>query len=472
MLYPRHAPPGRLRLTGWWVAMCGLLLASVSLVLCAERRPNVLLIITDQLQAEALSVFRGDRDLRTPHLDRLVKGGVVFTRAFAANPRCVPSRSSIFTGYFPHQLGVQENEPADPKSFTAPLLGRYFTDAGYETAYFGKFHIPVVEGEQHGFGHMAHLRSVGQDEVATEDAVGFLNAVRRPFLLAVSYCNPHNICEYGRNETLPDGPVPAPPSLAACPPAVPNPDLPRDECDTMVEQKSLRLTQPDYRLLERYTADDWRRYRWAYYRMIEKVDAQIGRVLSALERSGHRNDTLIVFTSDHGEAAGAHGFSEKVVFYEESARVPLVLSWPSELRASSHTQLVNTGIDLVPTLLDFAGISPPASLPGRSLRPVASGRAPADWREYVVAENMMQAGSTQVNGRMVGTAHFKYCVFDRGARNESLFDELNDPLEQTNLAYDPRHAADVARARALLREHAERYNDPAAQVCLQAIARR
>src|SRR6185436_8764125 len=109
-----------------------------------------------------------------------------------------------------------------------------------------------------------------------------------------------------------------------------------------------------------------------YYRMIEKVDGQIGRVLGALDALGPAGrNTLVVFTSDHGECAGAHGFSEKVVFYEESVRVPLILAWPGRIASGRREQLVNTGVDLLPTLLDFAGLAAVPGLPGRSLRPLA-----------------------------------------------------------------------------------------------------
>ena len=436
-------------------------------VVAAERRPNVLLVLTDQHQADALGAL-GRAGLSTPHLDGLVHLGTAFTRAYVANPRCVPSRSSLFSGHFPHQTGIQENDPELPGGFRTPLLGRHFADAGYATGYFGKFHIPVADSQQAGFAQMAHLRSSGQDEAATKAAAAFLAGVREPFLLVVSYCNPHNICEFGRDEPLPDGPIGRPAALADCPPPVPNPDLPADEADAIVEQRRLRATLAEYRLLEKYSADDWRRYRWAYHRMIEKVDAHIGRVLEALRASGYGGNTLIAFTSDHGETAGAHGFSEKVVFYEESVRVPLILSWPGVIVPGRRDELVNTGIDVLPTLLDFAGVPAPPRLPGRSLRPLTTSAARADWRTYIVSQNLMLARQTRVNGRMVRAARFKYCVYDRGTLRESLFDLVNDPLEMRNLVREPTWTAELARARAMLAEHAREQRDTVAAAILSA----
>jgi arylsulfatase A-like enzyme len=449
------------------VALAAVALAAAGSLAAAGGRPNIVLIITDQQFGRAFGAFLPAREIRTPNMDRLAATGATFTRAFAANPRCAPSRSSIFTGHFPHETGVQENEGAEARPFAYPLLGKYFADAGYDTGYFGKFHIPVEDAAQRGFRTMAHLRSVGQDAAAADDAVRFIAEQRtQPFFLTVSFCNPHNICEYARQEALPDGDLPAPPDVAAWPPAPPNPDLPAGECDPMVEQKTLRAGVADYRYLEAYTPDDWRRYRWAYYRLIEKVDAQIGLVLAALRAAHLEGDTLVVFTSDHGECAGAHGFGEKVVFYEESVLVPFVLNWPGHVEPGRRPAFVNTGIDLFPTLCEFAGISPPADLPGRSVRVLTHGSEPADWRKFIVSENLQEAGPARVNGRMVRTDRFKYCVYDRGTRRESLFDEAADSLETVNLAADPAHRRDLEQCRALLREHAELYRDSTALALL------
>lgn len=449
------------------VALAAVALTLAGSLAAADRRPNILLIITDQQYGRAFGTFLPARDIRTPNMDRLAATGANFTRAYAANPRCVPSRSSLLTGHFPHETRVQENEGADARPFAYPLVGKYFADAGYETAYFGKFHLPVDDAAQRGFRTMAHLESVGQDAAVTADAVRFLAGKRtQPFLLTVSFCNPHNICEYARREPLPDGAVPAPPDLAACPPAPPNPDLPAGECDTMREQKALRAGIADYRYLEAYTPGDWRRYRWAYYRMIEQVDAQIGQVLAALRAAGEEENTLVVFTSDHGECAGAHGFGEKVVFYEESVLVPFVFAWPGQIEPGPRAALINTGIDLLPSLCEFAGIPSPTGLPGRSVRALARAPGSADWRKFVVVENLQEVPGARVNGRMVRTDRFKYCVYDRGERRESLFDEIADPLEKTNLAYQSAHQRDVAEGRALLREHGELHGDSVALALL------
>ena len=122
-----------------------------------------------------------------------------------------------------------------------------------------------------------------------------------------------------------------------------------------------------------FSPEQWRALRWGYYRLIEKVDAEIGKVLAAVREAGLEENTLIVFTSDHGECAGAHGLNQKTVLYEESARVPLIVTFKGKTLVRTSDRLVNTGIDLLPTMLDFAGLTRPAKLTGLSLRPLATG---------------------------------------------------------------------------------------------------
>jgi arylsulfatase A-like enzyme len=216
----------------------------------------------------------------------------------------------------------------------------------------------------------------------------------------------------------------------------------------------------------KFTTEDWRKHRWGYYRMTELVDKQIGRVLESLRRAGLEKNTLIVLTSDHGECAGAHGFNQKTVFYEESVRVPLIVACQGATAGGTSDKLVNTGIDLLPTMLDFAGLTIPKILPGRSLVPLVLGKPVADWRDHVVVENnMYQAGEVeglkpQMEGRMVRTERYKYCVHDHGQRRESLVDLKADPGETKNLAGDPKYRKILLEHRALLAKFAKEHSDP------------
>jgi arylsulfatase A-like enzyme len=430
----------------------------------AEAKPNVLFIMTDQHFAEALSCRMGGQYIHTPAIDSIAAQGIFFTRAYVANPLCIPSRAAMFTGRYPHETGVTANIQAtlDPEEFMS--LGAWFRQAGYESAYAGKWHLPYDEKDTgaHGFKMLAGKVS---DTRVAETAARFLTQKHdKPFLLVASFVNPHDICQYARGEPLPNGPVGTPPPPEQLPPAPANLLPPENEPDSMtMMRKSYHATRTFP--VGNFTPEQWRELRWAYYRLIEKVDAEIAQVLQALREAGLEEDTLVVFTSDHGECAGAHGFNQKTVFYEESVRVPLIISLKGVTKEGTSDRLVNTGIDILPTMLDFAGIERPGILPGLSLRPLAAGRPVTQWRDHVVAgNNMVQGGPVGVlrpstQGRMVRSERYKYSVFLFGNQRESLVDLEKDPGETVDLATDPAHRHVLLHHRALLRQFGERYGD-------------
>ncbi len=193
--------------------------------------------------------------------------------------------------------------------------------------------------------------------------------------------------------------------------------------------------------------------------MIEMIDRQVGEILQALKNSGEAENTLVVFTSDHGDMVGAHRWNQKTVFFDESARVPLFLSLPGTIQPGTTKRLVNTGVDLFPTLCDFAGIPIPGNLPGLSLKGGGDGRI------YIVAANHLVQGAEvdgqkpEPNGRMVRSARYKYCAYDMGEQRESLFDMEKDPGETINQAANPEYKSTLIQHREYLREWAVRHSD-------------
>ena len=434
---------------------------SVAAFAAAPRPANVLFIMTDQQSADALSCRMGDRWLRTPALDSLAARGTFFTRAYTANPLCMPARNSIFTGRYPHETGVTDNTRATLDAAKFVNMGTYLRRAGYRTAYFGKWHLAFDEArkETHGF---ELLESGHLDSESADRAVAFLSQKHdQPFALVVSFINPHNVCELARDQPLNNGAIGEPPPVAQRPPVPANLAPPTNEPDSMTRMRVGYHSNPQFPVAG-FTPERWQALRWGYYRLIEKVDAQIGRVLAALRKAGAEDDTLVIFTTDHGECAGAHGFNQKTVFYEEAARVPLIVSLPGQRTARTSDKFAHTGVDLLPTVLDFAGVSQPANLPGRSLRALAKGEAVASWRdEIVVQNNMTQAGLVDgsvpmTEGRMLRTDRFKYCVYAYGDRRESLIDLQADPGEMKDLAREPAY-------RKVLLEHRERLRTFAAE---------
>ncbi|OHB74965.1 MAG: hypothetical protein A2Z25_17860 [Planctomycetes bacterium RBG_16_55_9] len=439
----------------------------------SARKPNVLIIMTDQQFSDAMSCVMGTKYLHTPHIDSLAENGMRFTRAYTPNPLCMPMRTSMFTGRYPHQTGVQTNEgpKLDPAEFL--FMGKLFKDSGYETAYFGKWHIPL-DGKRkdvHGFETFV----AGGAQLNPEPIAEFLKKTHdRPFLAVASFLGPHEICQWARKEELPGSPIGDPPPLEQRPPLKANFEPPKNETDIMTHMRKSFQAHKLFPVGD-YTEADWRRLIWGYYRLIERVDGYVGVVMAALRAAGQEENTVVVFLSDHGDCHGAHHWNQKTVFYDESARVPFIISWKGKTPKGTSRVLLNTGIDVIPTICDFADIRVPAGLPGQSLKATALGGTLAWKREYVVCENhMVQCVAVdgkllKPHGRMVRSERYKYCLYSEGWRRESLVDMEKDPGEMVNQAGHPDFKAVLEQHRAYLKEHAERYDDKMALEMLKKL---
>ncbi len=436
-------------------------------------RPNILLIITDQQFADGMSCRMGREWINTPGMDRLAKEGVLFERAYTANPLCVPARTAILSGHYPHQTGKQTNSGGTSGWKDMPCLGTYFRDAGYETAYFGKWHAPWKLGDAQECGF--ETVTIKGCLHGTDKMVGFLQQKHeRPFMMVASFMNPHDICQWSRFQNMGSGALKAPP-VEERPPLLPNHEPPKDETDTIA---FMRKSYQAHSLFPvgKYTEDDWRRLSWGYYRLIEQVDAHVVELLEALDSTGLDKNTVVIFTSDHGDCHGAHRWNQKTVFYDESARIPLIIRTGDRKSASTTCEmLANTGVDLAPTMLDYASVQIPEHMPGKSLRPVVEGKVKEDDREYIIVQNkMVQCKSVdgkiwRPDGRMVRSKRFKYCIYSEGERCESLVDMQNDPGEMVNLAENPKYREMLQQHREYLREFASTHDDPLALTMLQAV---
>ena len=430
-------------------------------VASSSSRPNILVIMTDQQFADAMSCVMGSQHIHTPNMDALAEKGMRFTRAYAPNPLCMPMRASMITGQYPHKTGIQSNSgKIDPENHV--FLGQVFKEAGYDTAYFGKWHAAVSEKRKdiHGF-ETTDFKARANPAPA---AVFLRKPHQRPFLAVMSFLGPHEICQWARKEAVPGGPIGDPPPLETRPPLRANFNAPDHETDIMTH---MRRSYQAHRLFPvgDYTEADWRRLIWGYYRLIERVDGFVGTVMKALYDSGQQDNTVVVFLSDHGDCHGAHHWNQKTVFYDESARVPFIVTWPGRTPRGQCDVLLNTGIDMMPTLCDFAGIEVPADLPGKSLKAPALGRTPTWHREFIVSQNHMvqcepvNGKNPKPHGRMVRSDQYKYCVYSEGIRRESLADMKNDPGEMKNLAEDAAYRTVLEQHRQRLADWCRRYGD-------------
>lgn len=431
-------------------------------------RPNVLLIVTDQQCAEALGCA-GKHELATPAMDQLAARGVRFERAYCAQPLCVPSRMSMMTGRMPREVGAEINRHVDEDTVPAvPMLGRLLADAGYDCGYVGKWHltVPPARRDVHGFDFMAHVRDNRMDPMVADGCRAFFARERegddaRPFFLTAMFVNPHDICEWARGQPLPNDEIGDPPPPADCPPLPANFGVADDEPTAL--RDIVQPAQTNAYPTRDWPDERWRQYRWAYHRLVERVDAHVGQVLAALHEAGHAEDTVVIFTSDHGDGVGAHHWNQKQALYEECVRVPLIVHDPrgDEAGRVDREHLVSLGLDLMPTLCDYADAAPPAGMQGASLRPLVD-EADVQWRDAVFVDTeFCTFGQTHgVRGRMVRTDRFKYVAYDRGHHREQLFDLTRDPGETKNLAADPQFKPVLADHRERLAQWCGATNDP------------
>ncbi|MFE6997084.1 sulfatase [Microbacterium sp. NPDC057659] len=396
-------------------------------------RPNLLVVMADQLGAHVI-----DRDegwVRTPNLERLRADCAEFERAYVTFPLCVPSRASFLTGRMPHELGIRGNRrgdlPAVEPGTRSDSLGHLLSGGGYDCAYAGKWHATAPSAPvDAGFDVVRSFGDRGLAD-ACADWLRGRGGQDSPFLFIASFDDPHTICEYARRQPMPYGDVDAgdvrdaPPLPSNFPPAPSEPEAVRFE-----KQAAHQV----YGTAE-YTTEDWRRYRAAYRRLVERADAYLGRLLDALDEAGLTDSTLIVFTSDHGDGDAAHQWNQKTALFEECTRVPLIIAGP-EVIPGVRSDPVSAGLDLLPTLLRAAGLALPGGLHGAPL-PLEAVDAQHD--RLIGAETRFErADPPLTRGRAIWWGDLKYAVYSWGRDREQLHDLRADPGERRNLAGEAR----------------------------------
>ena len=471
----------------------------------SRRRPNILWICTDQQRYDTLGA-QGNGHVSTPRLDALWRSGTAFTHAYCQSPICTPSRASFLTGTYPSTCHNTRNGNARFVD-RFPLVTRLLADAGYDCGLIGKLHLASAYGRieprtddgyrywrySHGprddwpVGHdyadwvRQHGSVLGelikdpagvpaplhQTTWCAERTIEFITEPRAadtPWLASVNIYDPHP--PFNPPQEYRDRYAPA---------AMPGPlfrdsDLAQQERLAAVDFQSrgrppdnLDIRSPvipespgregspgaDARaggrsnLPPHATARDARTLQAAYYAMLELIDDQVGRMLDALRDSGQADDTLVLFTSDHGEMLGDHGLIQKGCrFYEGLVRVPLILAWPDTIRRGLVSDALVELTDLAPTLLQAAGAPVPEWMQGRSLLPLASGGAdPQRHRDAVLCEYFDALDAPDATrATMYRERRYKLVVYHGHGLGE-LYDLEQDPGEFDNLWDDPAHAA-------------------------------
>jgi len=417
--------------------------------------PNVVFILTDDQGPWALGCA-GNEEIQTPNIDRLAGGGVRFENFFCASPVCSPARASLMTGRIPSQHGVidwlrERNMQPRPMQF---LEGQTcYTDAlaehGYTCGLSGKWHLGDSATPQHGFSHWfampkglagyndAEMIRDGQvvtcpgyiTDVTTDDALGFIEANKdRPFYISVNYNAPHSPWEGHPEELV---------SLYE--------NCPFKSCP----QEAMHPWARDW---PSKTALGNREFLKQYFAAVTGVDVGVGRIVTALEQAGIRENTLIIFGSDNGYSCGHHGFWGKgnatlpMNMYDNSVKVPMIFNHPGKLPAGLVSGAMVSQYDFMPTLLEYLGLPgiEDESLPGQSFLPVLQGQADQARQDVVIYDEYGPV-------RMIRTPEWKY-VHRYPAGPHELYDMVNDPDERKNLVDDEdRHATVIEMRRRLVR---------------------
>lgn len=413
-----------------------------------DGRPNVVVILTDDQRYDTLGCT-GSPYAKTPSIDRLAREGALFTRGYVVTSLCCPARATLLTGRYAHETGIHFNTTGAP--FLADRAGfpERLQEAGYETAFVGKWHI-VNPGAapQPGFDHWVSFEGQGRyfdetyvvdgrgeriegfsTDVLTDRAIEFVESPRsRPFCLILSVKNLHGPYlppERHRRKLL-RASFPLPESHG-------DPDLP-----AYVEHA--RTTARNRFFDQDHGGDaEHADYARAYHQLVFSIDENVGRLVAALEAQDLLDRTLVVYTSDGGFLWGEHGMYRKRAAWEPSIRVPLIARWPAAIPAGTRVEALALNVDLAPTILSVAGASAPDDLPGRSLEAVWGGRRPGDWRADFLYVDGWKGPDGPLELAVVGE-RYKYVRYRRGAVGELLVDRETDPDERRNLAREAGHA--------------------------------
>ncbi len=450
-------------------------------------RPNILFLMDDQHRGDCLGV-EGHPAVRTPNLDRLAREGARFRNAYSSTPSCTPARAGLLTGLSPWHHGMLGYHRVAPRyPFEKPQAMR---DAGYFTYAVGKNHFhhqrvthgyhktvldesgremsedfrsdyrcwfasqaPNLDPDETGIGwndYPAAEYALPEELHPTywtgETAVRFLDTYERPepFFLKVSFARPHSPYDPPRRfmREFEDA------------------DIPERFVGDWADRNAPRSSPEPSLWHGDLGADEARHSRQGYYGSVRFIDEQIGRILEALDRRGWYDETLIVFVSDHGDMLGDHHMWRKCYAYEPSARIPMILRWPSGLADAERGRVFEQPTelrDLLPTFLDAAGAEPPNELDGRSLLHLVRGETDG-WREFIDLEhNICYSPRNSWSALTDGEWKYIYHALDG---EEQLFRLSVDPGEERDLAGDGEAANELARWRGRLVEHFEERGEP------------
>ena len=441
-----------------------------------ERRPNVLLIMADDHAPAAFSTY-GSRLNRTPNLDRIAAKGLRLDRCFCTNAICTPARASVHTGKYSHVTGIKTlNDVIDQTQETT--VGMLLHDAGYQTAFVGKWHLGHGgQSDPAGYDFWSVLPGQGKyldpeltemgetitesgyvTDILTDKAINWLSQrdAQRPFFLVCAHKAPHDPFQpHPKHRDLyADERIPEPATFhdgyenraAAA-------SMATEQVALMHRKNHLPDPVPAGLSPEEQKAWNYQSFIRNYLRCVASIDENVGRVLDFLDENQLAEDTIVIYTSDHGFFLGDHGWYDKRFMYEESIRIPFLMRYPRAIQAGTTSERIALNVDFAPTILDYAGEAVPQEMQGRSLRALAEGRPPSDWRTSMYYRYWMHLAHFNIPGHYgIRTERHKLIYYygealgSAGAIDKSttpvweLFDLEKDPQEMKNIYHDPANA--------------------------------
>lgn len=442
------------------------------------KRPNLVYVFADQLRYSSCG-YAGDALAQTPNIDRLASQGADYHQAISSTPVCAPYRASLMTGKYQSSTGMVINELR--MSPEHECLGHVLTRGGYDTAYIGKWHLWAAELGHHdlirngftppgpyrlgfddywaayNFNHLyshapyflndatPHIRKQYEPDAQTDSAIDYLNSRGQsdaPFALFLSWGPPHY--PWGLDNVSP-------------------------EFAERFRNTEIPLA-PNYSTVSDPYADQWQKlppnydqkvHEWlkVYYAQVANLDWNLGRLMNAIDKNGLADDTIFVFTSDHGEMFGAHGRQAKLIFYEEAARVPFLMRWPRKILPNTKIDDLLGTPDIMPTLLSMLGLSIPVAVEGHDRSGPALGRKQSD--KQVAHMQGMGATAAWADGtewRALRDREYTYAVYRRDQK-ELLFNNVKDPFQMKNLAEDRAQRSRLMRYREISSRWRKEQND-------------
>jgi N-acetylglucosamine-6-sulfatase len=455
-----------------WAYACIVIIITFSTAFAQEtikgRRPNIVVVLVDDMRWNEFGEA-GHNYIKTPNIDRIAKEGACFVNAFATTPLCSPSRASFLTGQYAHTNGIIDNTARNKQSHNLNTFPKQLHDNGYATAFIGKWHMGNDDSKRPGFDYWVSLKGQGEaidpalningevqtvkgyvTDILTDLSLRFINQKRdQPFLLYLAHKALHpNITQRDDGKVVDIGEggfIPAKRHLGMYDKAVfkrrPNYNIPPADKPALARKiDGLPPLSPETSTKEKTIRER--------SEMLMSVDESLGTILKALDDKGELDNTIVIFTSDHGYWYGEHCLDlERRLAYEEAIRIPMLVRYPPTIKAGTKPEQLILSIDMASTLLDMAGVNPGSQFQGKSWVPIFAGNA-KNWRSSFLVEYYSDSVFPRIVNmgyKAVRNKRYKYIHYTDLQGMDELYDIVADPFELRNSINDPKMAVTLRK---------------------------